>query len=73
LSWSLLTKAGQGPSLRSKDHDNQKPHRTGVVTAKRPKRSGGAPKALDDAGPMWPRGFSYARVEDARLRRAMAA
>jgi SAM-dependent methyltransferase len=33
--------------------DAIKPHRTGVVTAKRPKRSGGAAKPLDDGGPMW--------------------
>ena len=33
----------------------QRPHRTGVVIAKRPKRSEGAASwPLDDDGPMWP-------------------
>ena len=38
----------------NKSHGSQRPHRTGVVIAKRPKRSGGPAKQVDDDGPMWP-------------------
>jgi hypothetical protein len=42
--------------LRRRSHGGETPYRVGAVTAKRPKRSGGAPKALDGDGAIGPEG-----------------